>query len=75
MAENKIEQVAQMFGKKLNEPFKIIRETRGKRTEALEAKFNESGLMTRPFVGTFWNNDIVLRQLMTGKAEIVEDEK
>ena len=75
MAENKMAQVAAMFGKKLGEPFKIMRVARGKRTEALEAKFDASGLMTRPFVGAFRDNDIVLRQLMTGRAAIMEDEK
>lgn len=70
---NHMSEVAALFGKKLNEPFKIMRETRGKQREALEAKFTESGLTTRPFVGAFRDNDIVLRQLMTGKAEIVEE--
>ena len=75
MAENKMAQVAALFGKELNEQFRIMREARGKQTEALEAKFDKSGLMTRPFIGVFRDNDIVLRQLMTGKAVIVDERK
>jgi hypothetical protein len=71
MAENKMEQVAQMFGKKLGERFSIIRY--GKRYDArfLERGFEVYGL-ENPYVDM---DAFVLENLLTGRAEIVEDEE
>lgn len=66
----KMEQVATMFGKKLNEVFRA-QNTRGDNREVM---FCEEGVMVRPgichswFRSTEWLND-----LLTGKVMIVDD--
>ena len=70
MAENKMEQVAAIFGKKLNEEF-VVR--LGNRRERM-AYFAGKGLYV---LGTtrFVISDTALKELLTGQAEIVEDEE
>jgi hypothetical protein len=69
--QNKMEQVAAMFGKKLGERFCIIRY--GDRYDArfLERGFEVYGL-ENPYVDM---DSFVLMDLLTGRAEIMEDEK
>jgi hypothetical protein len=71
MAENKMEQVAAMFGKRLGERFCITRY--GDRYDAifLEHGFEVYGL-ENPYVDM---DSFVLMDLLTGWAEIMEDEK
>jgi hypothetical protein len=71
MADNKMEQVAAMFGKELKERFCIIRY--GDRYDArfLERGFEVYGL-ENPYVDM---DSFVLMDLLTGRVEIVEDEK
>lgn len=71
MAENKMEQVAKLFGKKLKERFCIIRY--GDRYDArfLERGFEVYGL-ENPYVDM---DSFVLMDLLTGRVEIVGDEK
>jgi hypothetical protein len=67
MAENKMEEVATMFGKKLGEEFIVQLENGMKRV----AYFSDKGLHicgTRRFVVS----DTALKELLTGRAEIVE---
>lgn len=68
---NHMEQVAQMFGKKLGERFCIIRY--GKRYDArfLECGFEVYGL-ENPYVDM---DSFVLMDLLTGVAEIVGEEE
>lgn len=68
---NHMEQVAQMFGKKLGERFCIIRY--GVRYDArfLERGFEVYGL-ENPYVDM---DSFVLEDLLTGRAEIAEDKK
>ena len=68
MAENKMEQVAQMFGKELDERFTIYRDN-----EKIDAMFMLSGLW---LMGAYENPYIdvdafVLMDLLAGRAEIV----
>ena len=67
--QNKMEQVAKMFGKKLGERFCIIRY--GDRYDArfLERGFEVYGL-ENPYVDM---DAFVLMDLLTGRAEIVEE--
>ena len=69
MAENKMAQVAALFGKKLGERFGIIRY--GKRYDArfLERGFEVYGL-ENPYVDM---DAFVLDDLLTGRAEVAEE--
>ena len=72
MAENKMEQVAALFGKKLDERFTIRMDN-----EKFDAMFMLSGLW---LMGAYENpyvdvDAFVLRDLLTGRAEIEGDEK
>jgi hypothetical protein len=72
MAENKMEAVAALFGKKLDERFTIYRDN-----EKIDAMFMLSGLW---LMGAYENPYIdvdafVLMELLNGRAKIVEDEK
>jgi 23S rRNA-/tRNA-specific pseudouridylate synthase len=66
MAENKMEAVAQLFGKKLNEEFKIIY-----KDENYIAYFRNEGLRVRGLFCLTWDNALVA--LLTGRAVIVND--
>lgn len=68
--ENKMEQVAAMFGKKLNEEF-VVR--LGNRRERM-AYFSDKGLYV---LGTtrFVVSDTASKELLTGEAEIVEEKE
>ena len=68
MAENHMEEVAAMFGKKLNEEF-VVRLGYGRERMAY---FSEKGLYV---LGTtrFVISDTALKELLTGEAVIVED--
>lgn len=70
VGRNKMEQVAALFGKKLNEEF-VVR--LGNRRERM-AYFSEKGLYV---LGTtrFVISDTALKELLVGYAEIVEDEE
>jgi hypothetical protein len=65
MAENKMKQVAQMFGKKLNEPFYV---------NGYRCVFSKKGF-------GYGNNDVachdteLLEKILTGRVKIVEDEE
>lgn len=79
MAENKMEEVAAMFGKELGEKFKIYRIAQRDRCEIINGKFTERGLLTTCCLSLeddydFDRNDLIMRQLLTGKAEIVEEQ-
>jgi hypothetical protein len=62
MAENKMEAVAALFGKKLGEEFAV----KNQRSIYYHLAFTDKGLTV---FGT--NKDITLRQLLTGEAVIV----
>ncbi len=64
MAENKMEAVAQLFGKKLGEEFAV----KNQRCIYYHLKFTDEWLV---FLGT--NKDNILRQLLTGEAVIVDE--
>jgi hypothetical protein len=67
MAENKMEQVAAMFGKKLGERFTIA--IRGARYGAI---FTQAGLDLAGAENPFLDLDVYfLEALLTGEAEIV----
>lgn len=66
MAENKMEAVAQLFGKKLGEEFKIIY-----KGENYIAYFRNEGLRVRGLFCLTWDNALVA--LLTGRAVIVDD--
>lgn len=69
MAENKMEQVAELFGKKLGEKFKT--------TFMLNSVFvfTPDGIREIYYGHMFEPNPYVLEALIKGSAEIVEDEK
>lgn len=71
MAENKMEQVAQMFGKKLGEHFRVKNEPYN------DYVFTEEGLyvVNTSNVWVPTQEPRTLHDLLTGEAEIVEDEK
>ena len=69
MAENKIEEVAAMFGKKLGESFKV--KSKG---ITVSAYFSDGGLWLCPDDGFRNLNHPWLISLLTGNAEIVEGE-
>ena len=66
MTENKMEQVAALFGKKLGEEFKV----RGAFGE-YKAYFDKGGFMVAR--KDLWCANSSLVDLLTGQAEIVED--
>jgi hypothetical protein len=66
MAENKMEAVAAMFGKKLGEEFKIIY-----KDENYIAYFRNEGLRVRGLFCLTWDNALVA--LLTGRAVIVNE--
>ena len=69
MLENKMRQVAEMFGKKLGEEFSVkYQVSKYKWVIQYHLSFTENGLMV---YGKY--KDIILRQLLTGKAVIVDD--
>lgn len=67
MAENKMEQVAELFGKKLNERFKV---KALENQEPFEAYFTSSGLIV-----TFDNypSTLLLQLMLIGEAMIVDE--
>jgi hypothetical protein len=67
MAENKMEQVAAMFGKKLGEEFTLIDEDRRK----YKAVINKNGLRVHGMYKGFWEN--TLFKLIVGTAVIVDE--
>lgn len=69
MAENKMGQVAQMFGKKLGEEFNV--EWKGKKVMVM---FDVDYLCIMNF-GYGWHTvqDEILRKLITGKAVIIDE--
>ena len=62
---NKMEQVAAMFGKKLNEEFTIKY-----KDKCYKAYFKESGIRVHALYYMFWDN--VLVGLLTGEATIID---
>jgi hypothetical protein len=69
--QNKMEAVAQLFGKKLGERFTIA--IRGARYGAI---FTQAGLDLAGAENPFLDLDVyLLEALLTGEAEIVEDEE
>jgi hypothetical protein len=71
MAENKMAQVAQMFGKELGEEFYARLD--GNKCE-IKCRFTKNGL-EQSIVDGLWNdNDRFFKLLLIGRAEIVEDE-
>lgn len=64
MAENKMAQVASMFGKELGEEFAV----KNQRSIYYHLAFTEKGLT---FFGK--TKDITLRHLLTGEAVIVDE--
>jgi hypothetical protein len=82
MAENKMEQVAKLFGKKLGEEFSVLLQgeytINAKVNSIWRMKFMHRGLYIYipnggPDGGWWAFNRPVLSDLLTGKAEIVED--
>lgn len=69
--KNKMEAVAKMFGKKLNEEFMA----RLKVGFEVNCKFTNEGLTQEIVDGDWYDNDNFLRHLLTGRAEIVEDKE
>lgn len=70
MAENKMAQVAALFGKKLGERFTII-----KGNKKLDARFMRYGFdLMGEYENPYMDLDFfVLADLLTGEAEILED--
>lgn len=67
MAENKMEQLAQLFGKKLNERFLVNRDGM-----VFDCMFTKNGLDTlgayeNPYVNI---DDFILTELLTGRIKI-----
>lgn len=69
MAENKMKQVAELFGKELDEEFKAVIWD-----SIMECRFTNGGLEIKLDNGLYRNNGNWLLCLLTGEAEIVEDE-
>jgi hypothetical protein len=66
MNDNKMAEVAKMFGKELGEEFKILY-----KDENYTAYFRKEGLRVRGLFCLTWDNALVA--LLTGKAVIVDD--
>ena len=73
MAENKMEAVAKLFGKKLGERFKIKYGDINK-TFTDEYVFTPNGLRFRRGKNLIFPHNCILEDLLTGEAEIVEEE-
>ena len=70
MAENKMAQLAKMFGKKLGEEFTAVIYD-----EVMQCKFSHNGLKIKMSDGWHTSNGGWLSCLLTGEAVIVEDEE
>jgi hypothetical protein len=70
MAENKMAEVAKLFGKKLGEEFwaGIV----GNKF-MIKCRFTESGFQQTVVAGLWHDNDAFLILLLTGRAKIVEE--
>lgn len=70
MAENKMEQVAALFGKKLGEEFIVKTRYKGD----LKCKFTNRGLYYFDECVHFWGNtsSYILEDLLTGRVVIVD---
>ena len=69
MAENKMEQVAEMFGKELRKPFYVKKDT-----EHIKVVFTEYGLTEYLRAGAgFELNSELLMDLLTGQVVIVDE--
>jgi hypothetical protein len=66
MNNNKMAEVAKMFGKELGEEFKILY-----KDENYTAYFRKEGLRVRGLFCLTWDNALVA--LLTGKAVIIDD--
>jgi hypothetical protein len=71
MTENKMTEVAKLFGKKLNEPF-YLKDHKG---VVLLYVFTESGMYFLNHGEKDINDHYRFLKLFTGEAEIVKDEK
>lgn len=69
--QNKMAQIAQIFGKKLGEEFMARLEV----VFEFNCKFTNEGLKQEIFDGGWYVNDNLLRRLLTGEAEIVGDKE
>jgi len=71
MAENKMAEVAKLFGKKLGEEFTLM----SKYKDKIDCKFTKRGLMylDKNFFDWQVSGDILLTDLLTGKAVIVDE--
>lgn len=71
MAENKIEQVAAMFGKKLGEEFRVDEKNCRKN---MICKITEKGLFFyHTTYEAWWQDSGLLSDLITGEAVIVDE--
>ena len=70
--QNKMAQVAQMFGKKLGERFTIYRDNKKIDAMFMPSGFWLMGAYENPYVDV---DAFVLMDLLTGRAVIVEDEE
>jgi len=71
MNENKMPEVARLFGKKMNEPFHI--ESNVHKVKSW-VRFNESGMQYYDEVCQRWYpTDGFLKEIITGRAVIVDD--
>lgn len=70
MTNNRMAEVAAMFGKKLGEEFMA----KLKVGFEINCKFTNEGLKQEIVDGDWYDNDTFLRRLLTGEAEIVEGE-
>lgn len=66
MAENKMAEVAALFGKKLGEKFKV-----DTRQGVYNAYFSENGFIVISISASYW--DYVLADLLTGEAVIIDE--
>lgn len=69
MAENKMAQVAAMFGKKLGERFTIIKGNKKLDARFMRYGFDLMGAYENPYMDLDF---FVLADLLTGEAEILE---
>lgn len=67
---NHMDEIAKMFGRKLNEDFKAVIWD-----SIMECRFTTGGLEIKLDNGLYRNNGNWLSCLLTGEAEIVEDEE
>ena len=72
MAENKMAEVAKIFGKKLNERFTISRYGYKYEARFFNEGFETYGRFENPYVDV---DPFVLMDLLTGEAEIIEKKK